>query len=299
MTGISWADETWNPVVGCTPVSPGCGHCYAARAAVRLERCGLPQYEGLARLDGFRRPKWEGAVRCLPEALRAPYRWTRRRHVFLGSMSDVFHEQVPDAFLDRIWNVMEDAVGHVYLVLTKRAERMADYIRGRRARLPGSPRLHIALGASIEAPAQLDRLDHLYRLGPGAGPIWLSLEPLLEPLAKPLRVRSLAWRGKVAGFADWLVVGGETGPGARPMRQEWAEALRDLCWEGGVPLHFKQWGRHRPGRILCGRAWDERFPVLFDYGGSGPCRTCGRAAAAAHGRCRACWGRLRRTLEAA
>lgn len=295
MTGISWADETWNPVVGCTPVSPGCGHCYAARAALRLERCGSAPYEGLARPDAFGRPKWSGAVRLRPEVLHAPYRWTRRRHVFLGSMSDVFHDDVPDAFLDRIWNVMEDASGHVYLVLTKRPERMADYLRGRRGRLPDAPRLHIALGASVEDPARLDRLDHLYRLGGGA-PIWLSAEPLLEPLAGPLRARALARRGRVAGFADWLVAGGETGPGARPLPPEWAEGIRDLCWRSAVPFHFKQWGRWRPGRELGGLTWNARFPILFHY--EGPCLTCGRAPAAAHRRCRACLGRLRRVLEA-
>lgn len=304
MTGISWADETWNPVVGCTPVSTGCAHCYAARTALRLERIGMARYGGLARRDLIGRPAWSGAVRLAPEVLRAPYRWARRRHVFLGSMSDVFHEQVPAAFLDRIWAVMEDT-DHVYMVLTKRPERLADYVRGRRRRLPGPPNGRIWLGTSVESAAHADRLGHLLDLDEGPqfrreSPIWLSVEPLLGPVAEALgRVAEERTVGPVidcTGFADWVVAGGESGSGARPMSPEWARDVRDLCAACGVPFHFKQWGPPRAGRRLDGREWNLRPEPDIDP--DAPCRTCGAAPAVRHRRCRACLGRLRRVPEA-
>lgn len=306
MTGISWADESWNPVVGCTPVSTGCAHCYAAKTALRLDRCGVPQYRGLARKDLVGRPAWSGAVRCLPDALYVPYRWARPRHVFLGSMSDVFHEAVPHAFLDRIWTVMEDC-DHCFLVLTKRPRRMAAYLRTR-YRERGKLCPHIHLGTSIESTGQLHRLDELATLPHGA-PIWLSLEPLLDDLAgvdeATGHVGGLAGRAQdvfgprissggaeIAGFVDWIVCGGESGPGARPVEASWVRRLRDLCRACEVPFHFKQWGAAGPGRELDGRTHDDRpaFDVTWWPDGV-DCRTCG-APALRHHRCRDCLRRL-------
>lgn len=305
MTGISWADESWNPIVGCTPVSRGCSRCYAARTALRLDRCGLPQYRDLAQKDLLGRPMWSGSVRCLPDALHIPYRWTRPRHVFLGSMSDVFHEQIPDAFRDRIWDVMEDT-DHCYLVLTKRPARMRDYLRGRRHRTGRPPAPHIFLGTTIELSAHVTRLDALKGCPPA--PLWLSLEPLLDDVADALAERAVDVFGPglssggadIAGFVDWIVAGGETGAGARPVEAEWVRMIRNICSDLEIPFHFKQWGAAGPGRTLDGRTHDDR-PAFDATWWSGPdmtCRTCG-APGYRHHRCRHCLGRFRRTLEAA
>lgn len=305
MTGISWADETWNPVVGCTPVSTGCAHCYAARAALRLERCGTARYEGLARPDLIGRPAWSGAVRCLPEALAAPFRWARPRHVFLGSMSDLFHERVPGAFLDRIWDVMNDADHHTYLVLTKRPARMARWIEERWRRFPAAPRAHVWIGATIESAGQLDRLEPLLDLYSRA-PIWLSLEPLLGPLSPPLGQTAMELAGgDAAGFVDWVAAGGESGPGARPMQAAWIRGVRDLCAACDVPFHFKQWGPPGAGRTLDGRTWDSRpeadryRDMDHEQDPDAPCRTCGAAPVFRCHRCRGCLGRLLWTSGAA
>lgn len=305
MTGISWADETWNPVVGCTPVSPGCAHCYAARTALRLERCGVPRYADLARRDLIGRPAWSGAVRLAPEVLDMPFRWRRRRRVFLGSMSDLFHERVPSAFLDRVWDVMEDS-DHVFLVLTKRPERLAAWMRRRRCLLPGADRRHIRLGTSVESAAQADRLGHLLDLAGSnpfrrESPIWLSLEPLLGPVAEALGDVAESRQPKTAAvidctrFVDWVVVGGESGPGARPMRAEWARDARDLCARCDIPFHFKQWGPRTGGRVLDGRTHDAVVPLGEPCGG---CRTCGIPCAAPRRRCRACLERAERVSAA-
>ena len=300
MTGISWADETWNPVIGCTPVSTGCAHCYAARAALRLERCGTARYEGLARPDLLGRPAWSGAVRCVPEALAAPFRWARRRHVFLGSMTDVFQEAVPSAFVDRIWDVMENVDRHTYLILTKRPERMRRWLEERWRRFPAAPRAHIWVGATIESAAHVDRLEPLLALHPRAS-TWLSLEPLLEPLADALG--QAAWDligGDVAGFASWIVAGGESGPGARPMQAAWVRGVRDLCGACGIPFHFKQWGPRNAGRVLDGRTWDARpdpDAVRRDADKTS-CPACG-GPSLRHLCCRACQELRRRTSGAA
>ena len=303
-TAISWADESWNPIVGCTPVSVGCAHCYAARTALRLDRCGLPQYQDLAQRDLLGRPMWSGAVRYLPDALQIPYRWTRPRHVFLGSMSDVFHEQIPDAFRDRIWDVMEDT-DHCYLVLTKRPTRMRDYLLARRHRTGRSPAPHIFLGTTIESSAHVGRLRALVHC---YGPKWLSLEPLLDDLVDALAEEAMAVFGPrlssggadIAGFVDWIVAGGETGPGAKPVEAEWMRVIRDLCRNLDIPFHLKQWGVAAPGRTLDGRTHDDR-PALDATWWSGPdmpCRTCG-APGYRHHRCRGCLARHRSVLEMA
>ena len=303
-TSISWADETWNPVVGCTPVSPGCAKCYAATMARRLERWGRAQYQGLARPDGT----WSGAVRCVPGALHLPYRWMRPRVVFAGSMTDLFHPQVPDAFLDQVWAVMEDT-DHVWLVLTKRPERMRGHVEirdaWRRERgLP--PARNIWCGTSIETASQLDRLAALAPPLP-AGGRFLSIEPLLGPLAGPLDdALEELWRGSrehppaAAGSVNWIIVGGESGAGARPMRPAWARDIRDLCVRRGIPMHFKQWGPHGLGRCIDGRTHDACPPELqrLEMEIEPPahlrdlCRDCSALPAFRHHRCRGCLRRI-------
>ena len=306
-TGISWAEETWNPVVGCTPVSPGCAKCYAATMARRLERFGRPQYQGLARPDGT----WSGVVRPVPGALRLPYRWTRPRVVFVGSMTDLFHPEVPDSFLDRVWAVMEDT-DHVWLVLTKRPWRMSAYVADRAAWRQKAPRgRSIWLGTSIETAGQLGRLAALAPALPTAGR-FLSLEPLLGPLAGPLDdALEELWRGgrgltpSPAGSVDWIIVGGESGAGARPMRPAWARDVRDLCMRRGIPMHFKQWGPRGRGRCLDGRAHDACPPELHRLEMEieppahlrDPCIDCKALPAFRHHRCRGCLSRLRSTPE--
>ena len=303
MTGISWADETWNPVVGCTPVSPGCAHCYAARTALRLGRTpALPQYRDVAWRDLLDRPAWSGLVRTVPAALQTPYRWARPRVVFLGSMSDIFHERVPDAFLDRIWNVIEDT-DHIYLVLTKRPERMLRHL-ARRARAAGAP-WNVWAGTSIESPAQLDRLEPLLGCRPYAAAVFLSCEPLLAPHAGPLdkAIRDADGEGGLwdgCGGVDWIIAGGESGAGARPMDPAWPRGIRDMCARRRIPFHFKQWGPPRLGRVLDGVAWDA-CPPAAEAANMGeieppprPCRTCWTAAAVRHNHCRGCLGRLAR-----
>lgn len=306
-TGISWADEAWNPVVGCSPVSPGCARCYAATTARRLEAFGQPQYRGLANPDGT----WSGEVRCLPEALLAPYRWTRPRVVFVGSMCDLFHDGVPDAFLDRIWDVMR-GTDHVYLVLTKRAARLRRYLLESQEWRVERPD-NIWGGVSIETAAQLGRLDHL-----ASGPLplagrFLSLEPLLGPLAGPLGAElgrlgdtrhPTTWPASLAVSAhspvDWIIAGGESGAGARPMRPEWVRGVRDLCVSRAIPFHFKQWGPRGQGAELDGRRWGARPPdkvrdALWIEPPSrlrGRCLTC-PAPVHAHSRCRACLSAIR------
>ena len=310
MTGISWADETWNPVVGCTPVSTGCAHCYAARTALRLGRMpALLQYRDVARQDLIGRPAWSGLVRMVPAALQAPYRWARPRTVFLGSMSDIFHERVPDQYLDCIWDTIEDT-DHVYLVLTKRPERMRRHL-ARRAKAKGTP-WNVWVGTSIESPAQLGRLAPLIGCRPYARAVFLSLEPLLESLAGPLEkaLRRLDYRRPgldgpiwdICVGVDWVIAGGESGTGARPMAPTWPREIRDMCARLHIPFHFKQWGPSRLGRVLDGSVWDACPPAVeaAEMAEIEPpprsCRTCEGAPASRHNRCRACLARHRRVL---
>jgi protein gp37 len=240
-TGIEWTEATWNPVVGCTHISPGCDHCYAAReASGRLRH--IPVYAGLA-VGG----RFTGEVRCLPERLDQPLRWRKPRRIFVNSMSDLFHRDVDDAFIVRVFAAMSLAPQHTFQVLTKRPQWMRELlgrptIRGRveRARysfheyasLFGAddwPLPHVWLGTSIESDRYTFRAGHLR--GTVAGKRWLSIEPLIEPLP------SLDLTG-----IDWVVVGGESGPGARPMNLDWARWIRDHCESAGVPFFMKQLG---------------------------------------------------------
>ena len=232
---IEWTDATWNPVTGCNKISPGCKRCYAERMAKRLQATGMAKYR-----NGF-------DVTLHPDTLDIPLRWRKSRSIFVNSMSDLFHVDVPDDFVRRVFDVMERAHWHRYQVLTKRPERVATL----NAELPWSPQ--VWLGVSVESADYVHRIDLLRQTD--AAVKFLSLEPLLGPLPN-LNLDGI----------DWVIVGGESGPGARPMQPDWARDLRDQCLDAGVPFHFKQWGgvfKKRNGRELDGRTWDDMpdFPM--------------------------------------
>ncbi len=233
-TTIEWTDHTWNPIRGCTKISPGCAHCYAETFAERFRGVRGHPYE-----RGF-------DLRLDPERLSEPLGWTGTRMVFVNSMSDLFHRDVPDAYIEAVCRVMERASWHTYQVLTKRSERMRDLLRGRlgfAARLP-----HIWWGVSVEDRAHgLPRVEHL-RDAPAALRM-LSVEPLLEDLGL-LNLDGIGW----------VILGGESGPGCRPLDPEWVRSIRDQCRGSGVPFFFKQWGgtrKGRSGRTLDGQTHDE------------------------------------------
>ena len=237
---IEWTDATWNPVTGCSKISPGCKHCYAARMAKRLQAMGQPKYR-----NGF-------AVTSHPDALDAPLGWKRPRRIFVNSMSDLFHDDVEDDFIQSVFRTMTAADWHQYQVLTKRPGRVVDIedVGLLYGTLPWPA--HIWLGASVESADYVHRIDLLQQTG--AAVKFLSLEPLLGPLPD-LNLDGI----------DWVIVGGESGPGARPMDADWARDIRDQCGAAGVPFFFKQWGgvfKKRNGRLLDGRRWDEMPEAL-------------------------------------
>ena len=228
-SAIEWTETTWNPVTGCTKISQGCKFCYAERMSRRLQAMGVEKYRG-----GF-------SVAVHESTLGEPLKWRRPRLVFVNSMSDLFHESVPSAFIEAVFDVMNRASRHSFQVLTKRPRRVVELNR----RLRWTP--NIWLGTSIESERWIARLALLK--GTGARTKFLSLEPLLGPLP------DLSLEG-----IDWVIVGGESGPGARPMQADWVRAIRDNCVTVGVPFFFKQWGgvfKKRTGRTLDGRTWDQ------------------------------------------
>ncbi len=228
-SSIEWTDSTWNPVTGCTKISPGCANCYAERMAKRLQAMGQPNY-----VNGFQ-------VTTHAHMLDKPPEWRHAQVIFVNSMSDLFHGDVPDAFVRDVFRVMGQADWHLFQVLTKRSERLAAMA----ASLPWPE--HIWAGVSVENQDYLWRMDHL-RAVPAAVR-FASIEPLIGP------VENLDLEG-----IDWVIVGGESGPGARPMKQDWVLQIRDRCLAAGVPFFFKQWGgvrRKEAGRELEGRTWDE------------------------------------------
>lgn len=241
---IEWTDATWNPVAGCTVLTAGCTNCYAMRMAARLDAMRVPKYQGLTRKSG-ERYVWTGAVSLDEGALDAPLAWRKPRLIFVNSMSDLFQDAVPAEFIQRVWATMAETPQHTYQILTKRPERMAEI----------TPDLQLLsnvwLGTSVENGAVLDRLDHLRRTP--AAVRFVSFEPLI---------------GSVAG-ADmtdlhWAIVGGESGPRARPMAEEWVDEIHDLCIDAGAAFFFKQWGgrnKKAAGRSYRGRYWDE-LPTL-------------------------------------
>jgi len=226
---IEWTDATWNPVTGCDKISPGCKHCYAERLAKRLQAMGNKNYR-----NGFE-------LTLQPHMLEHPLHWKAPKRIFVNSMSDLFHEKVPFEYIQRVFNVMNRADWHQYQILTKRAERMEELS----GRLAWSP--HIWMGVSVENEKYLNRIDHLRRTH--AHVKFLSVEPLLGSLGK-VKLRGI----------DWVIVGGESGPGARPMNDAWVRDLRDQCLRSQVAFFFKQWGgvqKSKTGRTLEGRTWDE------------------------------------------
>ncbi|MGO9229038.1 MAG: DUF5131 family protein [Bryobacteraceae bacterium] len=231
---IEWTDATWNPVTGCSKISPGCKHCYAERLALRLQAMGQKNYR-----NGFE-------VTLQPQMLDLPLRWKSARQVFVNSMSDLFHENVPLSYIKDVFSVMRRAHWHQYQVLTKRSERLLKVSQ----HLEWAPQ--IWMGVSVENEDYLYRIDHLRRVG--AHVKFLSLEPLLGSLRK-LNLRGI----------DWVIVGGESGPGARPVDPAWVKDIRDQCVSDGVAFFFKQWGgvqKKRTGRELEGKTWDEMPEVL-------------------------------------
>lgn len=228
-SAIEWTEATWNPVTGCSKISPGCKHCYAERMAERLQAMGQPNYR-----NGFR-------VTLHPHMLELPLRWRRPRTIFVNSTSDLFHRDVPLDFILRVFGVMRRAPWHTFQVLTKRSVRLAEL----GPRLPWAP--NIWMGVSVESQDYAFRIDGLRRAGAAVN--FLSLEPLLGPLPS-LDLKEI----------DWVIVGGESGPNARPVEASWVVQIRDQCRASGVPFFFKQWGgrrKNKTGRLLEGRIWDE------------------------------------------
>ena len=247
-TRIEWTNATWNPVTGCTPVSAGCDHCYAATLA-RRRLAGV--YLGRApavdvkenRLDPF-------AVRLWPERLGQPARWRESRRIFVNSMSDLFHVDIPETYVRQIFTVMLAVKRHIYQVLTKRPARAVRFWQ-RNADLFGNGPIpkHIWIGASVENQRVVGRVSQLRQLQ--ASVRFLSCEPLLGPLELDL------------SDVHWVIVGGESGSGFRAMEASWAQSIRDQCRDADVPFFFKQWGGRTPkagGRKLDGRTWDE-YPI--------------------------------------
>lgn len=236
---IEWTEATWNPVTGCTKYSSGCLNCYAARMAKRLKAMGQPNYR-----NGFK-------VTCHPQMLSLPLKWRKPRMIFVNSMSDMFHADVPFDFIRRVFDVMAQAEQHTFQVLTKRAERLAQL----------APKLswpeNVWMGVTVENADHLHRIDALRTIP--AHVRFLSLEPLLGPLPK-LKLKDI----------HWVIVGGESGPGARPMDPVWVKDIRDRCLHAGVPFFFKQWGgvrKNKAGRLLDGRTWDDMPSTALNKSG--------------------------------
>ena len=230
---IEWTESTWNPLTGCTKISAGCTHCYAERMALRLQAMGQPNYT-----NGFR-------LTLHPHVLEAPLGWKRPQMIFVNSMSDLFHRDVPTEFILRVFDVMNRACWHTFQLLTKRSDRLVEL----------SPEIcwpgNVWMGVSVESQEYRFRVDHLRQTG--AQVKFLSLEPLLGPLP-----------GLDLTGIHWVIVGGESGPGARPLQERWALDLRDQCREANIPFFFKQWGgvrKKRAGRLLEGHTWDA-MPAL-------------------------------------
>ncbi len=236
-TSIEWTDATWNPVTGCTKISAGCDHCYAERFSERFR--GTPGHPFESGFD----------LTLRPERIEQPLRWHTPRMIFVNSMSDLFHKEIPNEFIARVFDTMEAASWHTFQVLTKRSSLMRDFLRRRYGARRGP--FHMWFGVSIEDGTKTSRIRHL-REAP-AGVRFLSIEPLIGPVGK-LDLTEI----------DWVIVGGESGPGARPMNPDWVREIRDQCHARGVAFFFKQWGGLRPksgGRELDEREWNQFPPI--------------------------------------
>lgn len=232
---IEWTEATWNPLTGCNKISPGCKHCYAERLSIRLQAMGQLNYR-----NGFELTLHE-------KALEIPLKWKKPQVIFVNSMSDLFHKDVPIEFILKVFDVMNKANWHCYQILTKRSERILELD----SIIPWSP--HIWMGVSVENQKYTHRIDHLRQTH--AHTKFLSLEPLLGPL-----------EGLKLDNIDWAIVGGESGPGARPLKESWVIDIREQCIKSKVAFFFKQWGgvqKNKAGRLLEGRTWDE-MPIMLN-----------------------------------
>jgi len=226
---IEWTESTWNPVTGCTKISEGCAHCYAERMALRLKAMGQKNYA-----NGFQ-------LTLHPHALNVPLKWKNPHMIFVNSMGDLFHNDVPLSFIQQTFEVMNNAYWHRFQILTKRAERLADLA------LPLNWTENIWMGVTVESAAYLYRLEYLRNVT--AAVRFLSLEPLLSPIPDMDLTK-----------IDWVIVGGESGPGARPMNKSWVIDIQQQCHDAKVPFFFKQWGgvnKKKAGRLLDGTTYGE------------------------------------------
>lgn len=248
-TQIEWTDATWNPVAGCSIVTAGCTNCYAMEMARRLEAMGVAKYEGLTRKSG-KRSIWNGVVREDRAALEIPYTWKKPRKIFVNSMSDLFHDQVSEAFIVSVWRVMRETPHHNYQILTKRPERMARLV----ADLIPDVLPNVWLGTSVENAEVVDRIDHLRSAR--AAIRFISFEPLIGPVGEV----------DLTGV-HWAIVGGESGKAARPIREDWIDQIYERCAVYNSAFFFKQWGtwgkdnkkrsKKANGREYRGRTWNE------------------------------------------
>lgn len=249
LSEIEWTDTTWNPVAGCTAASSGCTNCYAMHMALRLEAMGIEKYQGLARRSG-QRTVWTGTINLDEKSLDVPLKWRKPRKIFVNSMSDLFHEKVPFNFVERVWQTMKKTPQHQYQILTKRPERMLEFTRDR----IGTVLPNVWLGTSVENAETATRIDAL------------SVTPAI--------IRFISFEPLIASVGDvdlrnihWAIVGGESGPRARPVKEEWIEEVHSLCQRYETAFFFKQWGtwgkdnkkrsKKANGRLFRGRVWDE------------------------------------------
>jgi protein gp37 len=235
-TAIEWTDATWNPVTGCTKISAGCDNCYAARFSERFR--GVPGHPFETGFD----------LTLRPERLLQPFTWKRPRMIFVNSMSDLFHKEIPRAHIAAVFDTMEKADWHIYQVLTKRSSLLQKFINDR-YRNRTAP-VHMWFGVSVENEQATSRITHLQKAN--ASIRFLSIEPLIAPVGK-LCLDNI----------HWVIVGGESGPRSRPMKSEWAIDIRNQCVTARVPFFFKQWGGRSPktgGRVLDGKVWSQ-FPA--------------------------------------
>lgn len=273
-TKIEWATKSWNPIVGCSIKSAGCTNCYAMKMAWRLEKMGVKKYAGLTE-QSKAGPVWNGRMAFDERALREPIRWTKRHRVFVNSMGDLFHEDVPDSWIRMVFGQMEITI-HEYLILTKRPDRMQDFMHNHYKSLA-----NVWLGVSVEDQETADERIPIL-LDTPAAIRFISAEPLLGPIdlravgQGGVQINSLNGGWAVPrnhpGYRQeprihWAIVGGESGPGARPMRPYWVKDIRDQCLAAGVPFFFKQWGEHcTPNQLPDGDAW---YAWDSEYGSCG------------------------------
>ncbi len=243
LSKIEWTNSTWNPLAGCSCASEGCLNCYAMAMAARLQAMSQRKYVGLTRKDIDGKHVWTGHIAFDENSLNKPLEWKRRQIIFVNSMSDLFHENAPEDAIVRIWDVMRRASWHTFQVLTKRPARMNELIK--RLALPTLPNLW--LGTSVENGKVLERIEYLKKTP--ASVRFISFEPLIGPIGL-VDLRAI----------DWIIVGGESGPGARSMQEEWVDEIFEASRKYGVPFFFKQWGgvrKKKNGRMYREMEWDE------------------------------------------